>query len=121
MIYLLVYNVYNYTRVTITWLDEENAVLQPPLSLPILPSVPNIVKDNLIFHPKKYSFSFLSPVDTIDYLSHFRLVEQTKLDPFGRAFVVGDENFDCSLSFDVSMRQEIKKITHVMRSVSKWM
>ncbi|XP_022107844.1 LOW QUALITY PROTEIN: uncharacterized protein LOC110988534 [Acanthaster planci] len=36
--------------------------------------------------------------ESVDFISHFRLVESYKLDPLGRAFVVEDEDYDCSLN-----------------------
>ncbi|XP_038068901.1 trichohyalin-like [Patiria miniata] len=36
--------------------------------------------------------------ESVDFISHFRLVENYKLDPLGRAFVVEDVDYDCSLN-----------------------
>ncbi|XP_033113995.1 uncharacterized protein LOC117114437 isoform X2 [Anneissia japonica] len=37
---------------------------------------------------------------SIDYISHFRLVEKRKLDPFGKAFVVEDDDFNCVINLN---------------------
>ncbi|XP_071961560.1 uncharacterized protein [Antedon mediterranea] len=37
---------------------------------------------------------------SIDYISHFRLVAKRKLDPYGKAFVVEDDDFNCVINLN---------------------
>ena len=46
-------------------------------------------------------FLFISDAD-IDFLSHYRLVEQSRIDSYARAFVVEDSDLDTVLNSNVS-------------------
>ena len=65
--------------------------------------ISNVVKScGLIFWTQ--FISFVCPIfsDTsIDFLSHYRLIEPAKIEPFGRSFVVEDEDHDCCLNYEV--------------------
>ncbi|XP_033647998.1 uncharacterized protein LOC117307368 [Asterias rubens] len=47
--------------------------------------------------------------ESIDFLNHYRLVEGYKLDPLGRAFVVEDVDYDCTLTAE-EMRSAIEGV-----------
>ncbi|XP_072051146.1 uncharacterized protein [Amphiura filiformis] len=51
---------------------------------------------------------------SIDFLSHYRLIEAPKIEPFGRAFVVEDDDQDCCLEY-----QELRNALDGVQSLSE--